>query len=284
MRNNKKKISGVSTGFIQSLNFSFDGHAFFLVCSAVLLIFGLARPEHTNKISLQVVDIVSPAMAVLSFPVKSLAEAVGNISNAATIRAENVELKLENERLREWYQVALMLEAENQSLKELLSLEIDPQRQYVAAYVLSDAATGFTKSIIIASKEINKVNIDQAVLAGDGLVGRIISVGQNAARVLLINDVHSRVPVVIEGGQQKAILSGNGGAYLDLKYLSAETILKEGKRVVTSGHGAVFPKGLPVGVLFKNKKGMYQVKPYTDINRVSYVRVIQSENNAIDYE
>ena len=61
-------------------------------------------------------------------------------------------------------------------------------------------------------------------------------------------------------------------------------MLSEGGQVVTSGHGGVFPKGLPVGVLFKNKEGDFQVKPYTDINRISYVRVIQSTEEVVQYE
>jgi rod shape-determining protein MreC len=107
------------------------------------------------------------------------------------------------------------------------------------------------------------------------MLGRVIEVGEKAARVLLLTDINSRVPVLIEGSNQKAILSGNNGDYLSLKHLPADSSLSEGGRIVTSGDGGIFPAGLPIGRVALNDNGKFIVKPYADLSRVSYVRIIK---------
>ena len=88
-----------------------------------------------------------------------------------------------------------------------------------------------------------------------------------------MTDVNSRVPVLLEGSRQKAMLAGNNSDMPELMYLPRDTDVKEGTRIVTSGNGGMFMPGLPVGVVVI-RNGVPFVKLFSDISRVTYVRIV----------
>jgi rod shape-determining protein MreC len=255
----------------------------FVVLAALVLIFGLVRPQALSGLRITATDIMTPALSAISRPFQNAAATIGNISGMASLRAENTQLKTENARLKEWYQTALMLQAENQSLQDLLNLKVSPTHQYTTSRVISDAGNAFVKTILIESGRSSGIQNNQAVLAGEGMIGRIIEAGQNASRALLITDINSRIPILIEGSQQKAIMSGNNTDYPVLKHLPHDSSLTNGARIITSGDGGIFPAGFPIGRLVQTEKGKFIVKPFADMQKVTYVRVIKpsSKNNLI---
>jgi rod shape-determining protein MreC len=272
------------TGFAPHIFMGGTSSSFiFVIIAMLLLVFGLVRPQALSGFRIAATDIITPTLSAISRPFQNIATTVGNISGLASLRAENAQLKTENTRLREWYQTALMLQAENQSLQELLNLKINPSHKYITSRVISDAGNAFVKTILIETGHADGVENNQAVLAGEGMIGRIIEAGRNASRVLLITDINSRIPVLIEGSQQKAIMSGNNKGHPILKHLPRDSSLIEGARVVTSGDGGVFPAGFPIGRLMLTANGKFVVKPFADMQKVTYVRVIEasSENNII---
>src|SRR5207244_4520586 len=94
-----------------------------------------------------------------------------------------------------------------------------------------------------------------------------------SARVLLLNDINSRVPVIAERTGEKSILIGNNSDMPTLSYLTADSKIKTGDRVITSGDGGVFPEGIPVGVV-TSAHGGFKVQPYVDATQISYISVI----------
>ncbi len=230
-------------------------------------------------IRLGVNDVITPALSVMSKPFQNMATAIGGVSGKAAMRAENIKLKAENQRLREWYQTALMLQAENQSLQKLLNLKINNDYKYVTARVVSDSGNAFVKTFLIGVGQKDGILKNQAVLAGEGMIGRIIETGHNAARVLLLNDINSRIPVIIEGTNQKAVLTGNNSDYPVLKHLPKDSGIVQGMRLVTSGDGGVFPYGMPIGRVFIDENNSPYVKPYADTNRITFVRVVDVPTN-----
>jgi rod shape-determining protein MreC len=256
-----------------------SGFLFFVVVSSLLLLFSLAKPQSSLGIRTAATDIISPAVMFLNRPFQYTAEKIGSVSGIASLRAENAKLKAENMRLKEWYQTALMLQAENQSLQELLNLKPDPAHTYVTARVISDASNTFFKTIIVSAGREDGLEKNQAVVAGEGMIGRVIETGNNFSRVLLLADINSRVPVIVEGSRQKAIVKGNNNTSLELKHLPLDTSLNVGERVVTSGHGGIFPPGLPIGRIAKNEKGEYAVRPLANLNRISHVRILKTSQD-----
>lgn len=111
-------------------------------------------------------------------------------------------------------------------------------------------------------------------MVGHGLLGRVAEVGNRSARVLLINDLNSRIPVVIESSRERAVLAGDNSASPRLQYLPITTRVKPGDRIVTSGHGGVFPSDLPVGVVTTVAKEGVRVRPYASADRLEFIRLM----------
>ncbi len=256
------------------------GSVFFLFLAICFLIIAFARPIVLSGPRVGVTDIFTPVLSVISSPFQNMAKAVSGVSGKATLKAENVKLQTENARLKEWYQTALMLQAENQSLQKLLNLKVSTNHKYVTARVISDAGNAFVKTLLVASGQDSGVKKNQAVLAGEGMIGRIIEVGNNASRILLLTDINSHIPVLIEGTNQKAILTGNNSQYPTLKHLPKDSGLVEGTRIITSGDGGIFPFGLPVGKVIIDDKGEKIIQPYADMSRITYVRIVDALINS----
>ncbi len=246
----------------------------FMLAATLLLAVSFVRPGMYGGLRSSVSDALTPAMIVISEPFRQVAAMMESVTGLSELRAENTQLRTENVRLREWYQTALMLESENQSLHALLNVKPDPLHRFITARVVADSGNAFVKSAIVSAGQKDKVQKGQAVLSGDGLVGRIIESGQNSARVLLLTDVNSRLPVLIEGSRQKAILSGLNTDLPVLKYLPVDTDIKAGTRIITSGDGGMFMPGLPVGTVVVGTDGLPYVKPYADISRITHVRIV----------
>lgn len=251
----------------------------FVTLSVIILALSFFKPGAMSGMRMTIADTAAPILNAVSRPFHAAADFVGNVSGMTEMRAENVRLDAENKRLREWYQTALMLQSENQSLQELLNLKIEGQHKYVSTRVIADAGNAYVKSVLIGAGANDGIKKGQAVLSGEGMIGRVIETGKSAARVLLLSDFGSRVPVIVEGSRQKAILAGTNDTYPTLRHLPPDVELAEGTRIVTSGDGGVFPPGLPIGKVVKGENGKILVQPFADMNRVVYVRILDMPQN-----
>jgi rod shape-determining protein MreC len=102
----------------------------------------------------------------------------------------------------------------------------------------------------------------------------LTEVGSRAARVLLITDLNSRIPVVIESSHANAVLAGDNSARPRLIYAGQPDSIRIGDRILTSGEGGVFPPGLPVGVVAALDQGGSRVEPYVELSQLGYVLVV----------
>ncbi|NCC21669.1 MAG: rod shape-determining protein MreC [Alphaproteobacteria bacterium] len=258
-----------------------DGRSsvFFLFASVALLLVSALRPSLMEPARVQAAQMFAPVMGSVSRPFQEIAAVAEDVAGVTNLRTEVAMLKQENARLREWYQAAMMLEAENKSLQELLNIRLDPRHSFVTARVVADSGNAYVHSLLVAAGIQDGIEKGQAVLSGDGLVGRIVEAGDDVARVLLLTDFNSRIPVMIEGSRQKAILTGTNDELPVLKYLPPDANVADGARVVTSGHGGLFPPGLPVGTVEQIEGGEYVVKVFANMDRVIYVRVVDRPVN-----
>ena len=247
---------------------------FLVLLSATMVILGKADQVLFESLRVAVADTASPALDVLSRPLAALGHLMDRARDFVAVYQNNVRLTEENERLLRWQQAAFRLASENARLRELLKLTPEPATTFITARVIANSGGAYVRSLMIHAGSENGIGRGQAAMTGEGLVGRVSEVGRQAARVLLVTDLNSRVPVIVEGPQQRALLTGDNSERPCLRYLNAGAEIKVGDRVVTSGQGGVFPPGLPVGVVASLDGEAPRVEPYVEMSRVEYLRIV----------
>lgn len=239
-----------------------------------LMLLGKAETLVVERVSTSVVDFVAPIMDVLSRPAASLNQAVETVRELAALRTENQQLRRRNDRLRAWQEAARRLAEQNAALRAMLDYVPDPPMRFVSARVIGDPGSAFVRSMLINAGTRDGIAKGQAVVTGDGLAGRIVAAGGRSARVLMITDINSRVPVVVESSRERAILAGDNRDNMRLVFLPANAVVSPGDRILTSGHGGVFPPGLPVGRVVSVGDGGIRVRPFVPLDRLEFVRAI----------
>ena len=114
----------------------------------------------------------------------------------------------------------------------------------------------------------------QIVMGDESVIGRIDTVSPPYAKVILITDINSKIPVVVERTRVRGILSGNNKDLPQLIFMRSTTDVQEGDIVVTSGVGGMFPAGLPIGFISSINGNKVEVEPMADLSRVEYVRIV----------
>ena len=245
-----------------------------VLLSATMVLLGKADQVMFESLRVSVTDTASPALDVLSRPLAALGHLTDHAREFVAVYQDNLRLAEENERLLNWQQAALNLASENARLRELLKLTPEPATTFITARVIANSGGAYVRSLMVHAGSENGVERGQAAVTGEGLVGRVSEVGSRAARVLLVTDLNSRVPVIVEGSQQRALLTGDNSERPCLRYLDAGAEIKVGDRVVTSGQGGVFPPGLPVGVVASLDGESPRLEPYVELSRVEYLRIV----------
>ena len=245
---------------------------------------GLMMMDSSDLVSISamrraVSDATAPILDMLSRPAETVNQAIETVQGVFDVQGENIRLREENASLRQWETVARRLDAENQGLRALLKFAPDPRASFISARIIGDNGGAFVRSVLINAGADLGVRRDQAAMTGEGLVGRVVEVGQRAARILLITDINSRIPVLVERTRDQAILAGDNTSSPQLIYLPPRAEVKPGDRIVTSGYGGVFPPGLPVGmVVSAADNGAVRIQPLVVWNRLEFVRLIDYEN------
>jgi len=238
-----------------------------------LMLVGKVDTVLVERARIAVYDASAPIYAALAEPLGQMNRLVTEVVSLWGLRDENARLRDENEHLRRWQSIALTLDAENRRLKTALHWIPDPEASYVTARVVADAGGVYAKAVLLSVGPNHGLRKGQIALDERGLVGRITEVGRRTARVLLITDMNSRVPVILEGTHAHAILAGTNGPWPRLLYWSEGTVPKEGERVVTSAEADAFPANLPVGTVRYNANGVPEIEPDALLRDLDIVRI-----------
>jgi rod shape-determining protein MreC len=247
---------------------------FLILAAFALMLLSKAETSAIEKVSNVVVDIFAPLMDGLSQPAAAISDAVSAVRQLANIHAENDRLRRENARLLAWQETSRRLMAQNQALMSLLEYKPDPRAKYIAARVIGDSGGAFVRSMLINSGRRDGLTKGQAAMTGHGLAGRVTSAGLRSARILLITDINSRVPVIVQASRDRAILAGDNSQLPRLVFLPSNASVNSGDIVVTSGHGGIFPAGLPIGRIIRSDDGVVRVNPFVRFEKLEFVRVI----------
>ena len=239
-----------------------------------LMLLGKADVLLVERMRAHVTDAVAPILDFASRPVASVKEMINEVQAMVALKSENDRLLQERARLLQWQAVARKLEAENKALKSLLNFKSSASTNFLSARVIADAGGAFAHSIVLNIGKRDGVKNGQAVVTGEGLVGRVAIVGSRSTQVLLVTDLNSRIPILVESTRARAILAGNNSNQPKLILLPANARVPQGDRIITSGHAGVFPPGIPIGVVASIGDAGIDVQSFARRNALEFVRVI----------
>ncbi len=244
-----------------------------IVAAFGVLLLGKADAVLAGRMRMALADALAPIFSLASAPIATMHSMLADGQDLLALRQDNERLREENERLRRWQEVAMALDSENAALKANLNWIPDPAPSYVTARVVADAGGVYARAVLLSTGPNHAVTKGQIALDGRGLVGRVTEVGMRSARVLLITDINSRIPVTLEGSHGRALLVGTNNPRPRLMFWPEGTMPLEGERVVTSAEANAFPAGLPVGLVHYTSNNVPEVEPFARLDRLEVVRI-----------
>ena len=261
-----------------------DKQKFSLLTLLFLSIFVLILSNYNIKIikyiKFGINEFVYRASFLISNPEKKIKNINSQIKDHMKIYENYKNIELELETLKQKELITKFLKMENEKLRKLINESINSKE--ILAKVLIDKESPFLKSIILNKGSKDKLKIGMAVVDGVYLVGKVIEVNFTNSRVLLLSDLNSKIPVILEPIGMQAVVSGTGGDYGKIEYTKKEysdEIISNEIIVYTSGLGGLFKPGIPVGKI--SKKNTNQINFFSDFRQLEYAKIISHsiENN-----
>jgi rod shape-determining protein MreC len=245
-----------------------------LMFSLGLVLIGRADQNFSDHLQIGLDDLLAPAYQLVDGPLEAVENGTGTIGHLFDLDAENARLRAENARLLQWQGVAMALEEQNAALKASLHYVPSPTPRFFTGNVVADLGGVYARTVLVELPSAGDGNVVGAIaMDGRGVVGRVVDAGDRAARVLLITDLNSRVPVEIGSNGQPAMMAGTNDPDPDLIYWAPGHPPAEGAMVLTSAVGGAFPPGLPVGVVHYNGANDPEVLPLADLAALRILRL-----------
>jgi len=200
-------------------------------------------------------------------------------------------LERENRELRTWRQLAEELAERNKRYEELLHMTPDAFGQgadiqhSIAAQLVLDSGGPFTRTLVANAGALHGVKVGYIAINENGLVGRVVSVGQRTSRVLMLDDYNSRIPVLGEASRVRAVLAGQAARPPELytgpfqmqsprlDFIVGAQSLRDGERIITSGDGGLYPRGVAVGIARRDDRGGWHVDLAASQRPIDFVRL-----------
>ena len=258
--------------------------------SIIFLILGSLNFKAINYIKVGINEIVYRSSFIVSGPENFVKNNYLIVNDYLNLYEENKKNLDELNYLRGKDLSQQIITLENIKYKKLIDDYYIGDNETVAK-VLIDKQSPFLRSIVINKGSKNNIKLGMVVLDEDFLVGKIVEVNYFTARVLLISDINSKIPVSVQPGDFQAIMSGKDKLEGTLKYIKDENLseINEEMQVLTSGAGGLFKSGIPIGIIEPddetlNNRDDKVVNFYKDFSQLKYVKVVSfsKEKNFLD--
>ena len=249
-----------------------------LALAVVLVLLGKAQSGLFDRARMRITDWMAPTLESIHAPIQGFNRFIGSIDELFVVYRENLALKDENARLKQWRNVAVVMQGRVQHYQEMLHAVPDPAVDSVLARVIGRASRPFLQTMILDAGESSNVKPGEAVVDARGMIGRIYLAGDHTSWVILLTDLNSRIPITIASADGKptslqAIMTGDNNAEPVLDTLSQSVTLSPGDQVVSSGDGGLLPPGLPIGTVLGGP-GAYRVALLADASSSEDVEVL----------
>jgi rod shape-determining protein MreC len=251
------------------------GATFFclVLLSIALLAMSRLRSDVVKSIEAEIVGAATPVLAWAVSAVQPVRQAVVQFTRALELEEEAGRLRAENDRLRLVAWRVAELEHKVAELERLQKVVPDPKSSVVVARAISPGNGPFSRTALLNAGRDDGVRDGLAVVTARGLVGRIESSTGRGARMLLLTDERSRIPVFVGASQTRAVLAGDGTEHPRLTLFSANVRIGVGDEVITSGIGGMLPRGLKIGIVGAASDDQ-RVELFVDGSIIDYVSVL----------
>ena len=244
-----------------------------LICFCIILIF-LSRINFTpiNYLKSGLNEVVYRISFIVSLPEKQINNSFVAVNKHLKLYDQYNSLKDELKSLKGKNYNLNYLQSENERLRKLIDEYIINSDELVAK-VLLDKNSPFLKSLIVNKGSKDNLKIGMAVLDGPYLIGKIVEVNYATSRVLLISDLNSKIPVILEPGDIQSIMTGTGKNFGKIQHFEKEYNISEKKLIYTSGAGGVFKSGIPIGEFIDENN----IQFFSDLSQLTFVKLVSFE-------
>ena len=255
---------------------------FFLICLSVMVI-------TLDKVSVPLLLTTRAVLNDFVYKVTVVASTPGKfITYLETVRINHFKIVKTNKILKEEIQIlkneyfnSLFLKTENKNLKDALKIgdAIEENGNIaIPARVILDQVSPYLKSLILNKGKKDNIVKGMTVFSNRYLIGRIIESNFLTSRVLLLTDLNSKIPVIIQGTNINGLVVGNGKkTELNLEYLPDEYVLEANKIIFTSGKDGTLVPGIPLAKTYLKKNNKVGIKSLANPQQALIVHVTQGE-------
>ena len=231
-----------------------------VILSVVLISIETIEAKPLNYFRSFIKDTIYRGSLIVSVPFKTIDDFTDYVSDHLNLYSNYSKLKKENDEL------------ENTQLRQLIQEQVASSTDLVSARVMIDKQSPYLNSFIINTGSNKNLKNGMAVLDGNNFVGRIVDVNFFSSRVLLVSDLNSKIPVIVEPSGDHAILGGNGTNEPILEYLPENHNAQDGNKVYTSGKEGIFSPGIPIGEI-KIENNIITTSLFSDLSQITFINI-----------
>ena len=244
-----------------------------IVLSIVIIVLSNFNFKPIQLVKLGINEVIYRSSYISSIPENKIKEVTSKFKSHLELYENHQSKLIQIESLDEIKVLNNILIAENKRLRELIDESINSEE--IFARVLIDRESPYLKSIVLNRGTKDNVKMGMAVMDRNYLVGQIIEVNYSNSRALLLSDLNSKIPVVIQPPFLQAVVSGTGKDHGIIEYTKdeyKESQIENEAVVYTSGLAGIFKPGIPVGKITNNSE---QLSFYSDFGQLSFVKIVE---------
>ena len=255
--------------------------------SIIFLILGSLNFKAIDYLKIGINEIVYRSSFIVSGPENFIKKNYYVVQNHLNLYKENEKNKSELENLRSKALINSFIISENKRLKNIFDDNLF-KSDIIFAKILSDKGSPFLKSITINKGSKHNIGLGMIAMDREYLVGKVVEVNYLSSRILLLSDLNSKIPVIIEPNEIFSILSGTGKDYGIIQYSKKYEDIKSESIIYTSGAGSLFKAGIPIGKINQKEFGIIKnknvlegkkVEFFSDFSQLRFVKIFSFLNN-----
>ncbi len=244
------------------------------VVGLVLLVASTFNPPAFSALRMGVAGVTTPVSTGLATVGSSISGIPDAIANYFFVKQENVALRADRARTRALLMRARTIAYDNRRLRSLLAIRDRSPEPVVTARLVSSSASSGRRFALLNAGRWSGVKPGMPVRGPDGLIGRVVETGPNAARVLLLSDGDSIVPVRRTRDGLPAIAAGRGDGMIDIRSVNATNVrFNAGDLFVTTGTGGIYGPGVPVARVTRAGSDSVMARTFADPDTLDFALV-----------